>query len=75
MMILWRRPGSGSSHARLAVARQYRVRSGFTPVSAGAVWPSPSDVRAGVTYGPTGSDYTGTLTSTGGVSKARAVNA
>ena len=27
-----------------------------------AVWPDPSQVLLGVTYGPTGADYTGTLT-------------
>lgn len=27
----------------------------------GAVWPSPSQVLKGVVYGPTGSDYIGTL--------------
>lgn len=26
-----------------------------------AVWPNPADVRYGVTYGPNGNDYTGTL--------------
>jgi hypothetical protein len=30
------------------------------------VYPDPSEVAAGVTYGPTGTDYTGTLVSTGG---------
>jgi hypothetical protein len=32
----------------------------------GLVWPDPADVKAGVQYGPTGVDYTGTLTATGG---------
>lgn len=32
----------------------------------GPVWPLPSQVLAGITYGPTGADYTGTLTSTAG---------
>lgn len=30
------------------------------------VYPSPADVRTGVAYGPTGADYTGTLTVGGG---------
>lgn len=31
-----------------------------------AVFPDPSDVRAGITYGPTGADYTGTMVAGGG---------
>jgi hypothetical protein len=31
------------------------------------VWPNPSDVRLGVQYGPTGTEYTGELTGGGGV--------
>jgi hypothetical protein len=30
------------------------------------VFPDPADVRNGVTYGPTGEDYTGTMQSGGG---------
>lgn len=30
-----------------------------------AVWPAPGDVKAGVQYGPTGVEYTGTLVITG----------
>ena len=29
-------------------------------------WPAESDVRLGVTYGPTGSEYTGTMAEGGG---------
>jgi len=32
----------------------------------GVVWPLPGQVTLGVQYGPTGSEYTGTLTATGG---------
>ncbi len=31
-------------------------------VGSGAYWPLPSQVLAGIVYGPTGSDYTGTAT-------------
>ena len=31
-------------------------------------YPDPSDVRLGVTYGPTGTEYTGTMTGTSGQS-------
>jgi hypothetical protein len=37
-------------------------------VVAGIVWPATSDVRLGVTYGPTGSEYTGTMTGGSGPS-------
>ena len=37
-------------------------------VVAGIVWPPTSDVRLGVTYGPTGTEYTGTMTGTSGPS-------
>ena len=30
------------------------------------VWPLSSDVRIGVTYGPTGAEYTGTMAEGGG---------
>ena len=30
------------------------------------VWPLSSDVRIGVTYGPTGTEYTGTMAEGGG---------
>lgn len=45
--------------------------------SAGAaVFPIPPDVRAGVTYGPSGADYTGTYAAAaGGVSRGRVTNA
>ena len=29
---------------------------------AGITWPAESNVRLGVTYGPTGTEYTGTMT-------------
>ena len=32
----------------------------------GEVWPDPSQVAIGVTYGPTGSEYTGTMVITSG---------
>lgn len=32
------------------------------------VWPAESDVHLGVTYGPTGSEYTGTMTGGSGLS-------
>ena len=34
----------------------------------GEVWPTESDVRLGVTYGPTGTEYTGTMTGGSGPS-------
>lgn len=34
--------------------------------ASGAVFPLPSQVLLGVTYGPTGADYTGTLVVTSG---------
>jgi len=34
--------------------------------TATAVFPDPADVTAGVTYGPTGADFTGTKTGGGG---------
>ena len=37
------------------------------PYAAGSpVWPIVGDVRLGVVYGPTGADYTGTLSAGGG---------
>ena len=36
----------------------------------GAVYPDPSDVRLGVAYGPTGTEYTGTMTGGAGLSAA-----
>ena len=36
------------------------IFSGSASVS-GIVWPAESDVRLGVAYGPTGSEYTGTM--------------
>ena len=36
--------------------------SGGAVVATGVVWPSASDVRLGVTYGPTGAEYVGTMT-------------
>ena len=35
--------------------------SGSAVVATGATWPLTSDVRLGVTYGPTGTEYTGTM--------------
>ena len=34
----------------------------------GTVYPDPSDVRLGVAYGPTGTEYTGTMTGGSGPS-------
>ena len=34
----------------------------------GEVWPTESDVRLGVTYGPAGTEYTGTMTGGSGPS-------
>jgi hypothetical protein len=34
--------------------------------SFGGTYPIPADVRLGVNYGPTGAEYTGTLTGGGG---------
>ena len=41
------------------------------------MWVMPSDVKSGVTYGPTGSEYTGTYSGGGGggVSRGRITNA
>jgi hypothetical protein len=36
-------------------------------VSFGGTYPIPADVRLGVTYGPTGTEYTGALVPGGGV--------
>ena len=45
------------------------VFSGSAVVAGGiAVWPAESDVHLGVTYGPTGSEYTGTMTGGSGLS-------
>jgi hypothetical protein len=35
-------------------------------VSGAPLWPDPADVRAGVVYGPTGTEYVGTMTGGGG---------
>lgn len=41
-----------------------------------AVYPTQPDVRSGITYGPTGADYTGTMAAGGGgVSRGRVANA
>lgn len=42
------------------------LKMGGSPAAATPVFPDPSDVRAGITYGPTGADYTGTLSGGGG---------
>lgn len=41
----------------------------------GAMWVLPSDVRSGVVYGPTGSEFTGTLAVGSGMSRGRITNA
>lgn len=38
------------------------LSASFDGIRIGLTWPSPADVRLGVQYGPTGADYTGTLT-------------
>ena len=45
-----------------AVGGSYTLNGQTITISkSGAYWPLPGDVRLGVTYGPTGADYTGTL--------------
>jgi hypothetical protein len=39
--------------------------------SGGAVWPSPSQVALGIVYGPTGTEYTGTLVGSSGAGMMR----
>jgi len=44
-----------------AISGQGATVAGSATVSGITVWPLASDVRRGVSYGPTGNDYTGTL--------------
>lgn len=37
------------------------ITLGYTAAVGGATYPDPADVLVGVQYGPTGTDYTGTL--------------
>jgi hypothetical protein len=55
--------GTVDGPERLAFAFMY---SGITASAPGAVFPDPADVRTGITYGPTGADYTGTFAGGGG---------
>lgn len=69
---------SGSSFTGSAQAypeMQFAVDSGSEFVGAfygtgEAIWPSPSDVRVGIIYGPSGNDYTGAMASTGDTPEA-----
>lgn len=68
--------GSGSGGAATGDAGGAATADGGTGTGAGAgsggtatgespgaeTWPAESDVRLGVTYGPTGTEYTGTMT-------------
>jgi hypothetical protein len=44
---------------------------GLQQGTGGAVFPDPSEVASGVTYGPTGADYTGTKAGGGGYMRRR----
>ena len=37
------------------------ITLGYTAATGAATYPDPADVLVGVQYGPTGADYTGTL--------------
>ena len=37
------------------------IATGYTSLAGAVTYPDPADVLAGVQYGPTGADYTGTL--------------
>lgn len=55
-----------------------RMRHSFTfsiDTGGGAVYPTQPDVRDGITYGPTGADYTGSLVAGSGMSRGRITNA
>lgn len=55
-----------------------RMRHSFTfsiDTGGGAVYPTQPDVRDGITYGPTGADYTGSLVAGSGMSRGRVTNA
>lgn len=50
-------------------AAKYVLLLGFGAAAGSPVFPGIGDVRLGITYGPTGADYTGTLV-VGGTSSA-----
>jgi hypothetical protein len=51
---------ASTSRVSAANAGSFAI-TGFAATALYAAWPDPSDVRAGVMYGPTGTEYTGTL--------------
>ena len=58
-------------HALMAASLTAGVPALGTPILTEAAqgvetWPAESDVRLGVTYGPTGAEYTGTMAEGGG---------
>lgn len=59
--------GGGTNYALIAQGGSYTL-SGQSAVllRSGMSWPLESDVRLGVQYGPTGTEYTGTLSAGGG---------
>lgn len=67
-------PATGSAYGSASAVGSLRSVVLVAPTSVAAVggifWPAPAQVLAGVQYGPTGADYTGTLTGGSGPSAA-----
>ncbi len=57
-----------ASTALIGATTAAAVFSGAAEVISITYYPDPSDVRLGVTYGPTGTEYTGTMTGGSGPS-------
>ena len=51
--------------ASLATASASGFTAAISTSTGTAVWPTPDQVLSGITYGPTGADYTGTATAGG----------
>jgi hypothetical protein len=51
---------ASTSRVSAANAGSFAI-TGFAATALYTAWPDPADVRAGVMYGPTGTEYTGTL--------------
>lgn len=61
---------SGATFADFNITTADAVFSGSAAVAGALYWPLPAQVQLGITYGPTGADYTGTLTGGSGPSAA-----